>query len=1003
MPNWTKEQLDAINLDNSNIIVSAGAGSGKTAVLTERVLRKVKDGINVNELLVLTFTNAAAAEMKERIRGKLKENNLIDQLSKLDSAYITTFDAYSLSLVKKYHYLLNINKNISICEKSIMDIKKKEIIENIFEEFYDNNKFQKLINDFCSKDDKNIKDEILVINDKLDMLYNKKEYLKNYITKYYSDEFIESKIEEYLELIRKKISLINEYYIELEEYVDNDYYEKITNLLSELLNAKEYKDIIIPKLPNMPKDSEEEAKKIKNKISSLLKEITSLTQYNDVTEIKNEIFKTKEYVEIIIDIINEFDIRINKYKNDNDLYEFIDIAKMAIKLVEENELIRKELNYNEILIDEYQDTNDLQELFISYIENNNVYMVGDIKQSIYRFRNANPKLFKEKYDNYSKNNGGIKIDLNKNFRSREEVLENINLIFNQLMDDLIGGANYKKEHQMIYGNLGYSLKDNLDYNIQILNYEVSEEYKKNEIEIFTIANDIKNKMGNYKIFNKGNLRQIKYSDIAILMDRTVDFNLYKKIFEYLGIPLTLYKEEKVNDSIELSLIKNILTFMITDDETKKKYSFVSILRSYLFSLEDNKIFEYIVNNDYSFLDDYKFDCYTPYEITEFIIEKYDFYNKIITVGDIESRMAVLEYLTNLSLNLTNIGYDINDYLEYLEKVIEENIEIRYSVNNKDNDSVKIMTIHKSKGLEFPICYYSGLTSSFNMGELKEMICFDKNIGLITPINDNGIKNTIYKELLKNNYYKEEIAEKIRLFYVALTRAKEKMIVLLPKKELEETTLDNNVKMGYRSLSDMLYSIFSSLSQFIKNIELKNIDITKKYNVIKVTNYKDKIEKIDKKINKIEIQFETKEKVNKHFSKINYDIYSKNDYKNIEYGKYIHSLFENIDFDNPDFTNINNFEKDKILLFLKNPIFNNVINIYKEYEFIENDNHGIIDLLLECENEYKIIDYKLKNVTDDAYINQLKGYKEYIEKITEKPVSTYLYSILDNLLIEINVK
>ena len=148
MPNWTKEQLDAINLENSNIIVSAGAGSGKTAVLTERVLRKVKDGINVNELLVLTYTNAEAAEMKERIRVKLKENNFTDQLNKLDSAYITTFDAYSLSLVKKYHYLLNINKSISICEKSIMDIKKKEIMDDVFELFYGNEKFQKLINDF---------------------------------------------------------------------------------------------------------------------------------------------------------------------------------------------------------------------------------------------------------------------------------------------------------------------------------------------------------------------------------------------------------------------------------------------------------------------------------------------------------------------------------------------------------------------------------------------------------------------------------------------------------------------------------------------------------------------------------------------------------------------------------------------------------------------------------------------------------------------------------------
>jgi len=880
-----------------------------------------------------------------------------------------------------------------------MDIKKKEIMDDIFETFYDNDKFKKLISDFCSKDDKNIRSEILIINNKLDMIYDKEKYLENYISNYYSDEFINKKIEEYVELIRNKIGLINKSYIELEEYVDSEYYEKVTNLLSELLISKNYEDIIIPKLPNLPRNCEEEAKKIKAKISSLLKEISELKQYSNLEEIKEEILNTKEYVEIIIEIIKEFDKKINKYKNDNDLYEFIDIAKMAIKLVEENESIRNELKYNEILIDEYQDTNDLQELFISYIENNNVYMVGDIKQSIYRFRNANPKLFKDKYDNYSTSNGGLKIDLNKNFRSREEVLNNINLIFNQVMDDSFGGANYIKEHQMVHGNLDYSLKDNIDYNIQILNYENDIKYKKNEIEIFSVASDIKNKISNYKIFDKGILRKIKYSDIAILMDRTTDFNLYKKIFEYLGIPITLYMEEKVNDSIELNLIKNILTFMKTDDEVKKKYSFVSILRSYLFNLDDNIIFEYLANNDYSYLDEYLIDGNTPYDITELIIEKYDFYNKMITVGNIESRMAVLDYLLDLGLNLTNMGYSINEYLNYLETVIEENVEIRYSVSSKENDSVKIMTIHKSKGLEFPICYYTGLTSSFNMSELKEMICYDKNIGIIVPTNNNGIKNTIYKILLKNSYYKEEISEKIRLFYVALTRAKEQMVILLPKKEIEENSID---KMSYKSLGDIIYSILNSLGVYIKNVEIKDIEITKKYNMVKETNYQDKIEYVSDKIIKTNFDVEEKEIEKNRYSKVNNDIYSVKDYKNIEYGKYIHGLFEKIDFLNPDFTNMNSFEQEKISLFLKNPIFNNVINIYKEYEFIYNNRHGIIDLLLEYENEYKIVDYKLKNITDEAYIEQLKGYKEYIETITNKKVEVYLYSILDSLLTKINV-
>lgn len=1005
MPNWTKEQMAAITLDGSNIIVSAGAGSGKTAVLSERVLRKVKDGVDIDKLLVLTFTNAAAAEMKERIRKKLRENDFKNQLTKLDSAYITTFDAYSLSLVKKYHYLLNINKNISICEKSIIDIKKQEIVDSVFEKLYTNDQFKVLIDDFCVKDDLDIRKEVLTINNKLDMIYDKEKYLDEYIDTKFSEKFINGKIEEYVDLIKNKITLINKYYIELEEYVENDYYEKITNELNELLLAKSYKDIICPlKLSNLPRNSEEKAKQIKTNITSLLKEIKELTIYNDEKEIREEILKTKKYVVIIIDIIKEIDKKINLYKKTNDLYEFVDIAKMAIRIVEQNKFVRDELEYNEILIDEYQDTNDLQDLFVSYIENNNVYMVGDIKQSIYRFRNANPNLFKSKYKNYSSNNGGIKIDLNKNFRSREEVLNNINLIFNQIMDDTIGGADYKKEHQMIYGNMDYSNigKKEENSNMEVLSYDKLDNYKINELEIFIIANDIKNKMNDYKVFDK-KLRKIKYSDIAILMDRSTDFSLYKKIFEYLGIPLTVYKKEKINDSDELKLIKNIITFLITADENLKNYAFMSILRSYLFEEKDEKIFECLVNKDYSLLKDYLIDykLKTPYELTSYIIDKFEFYQKMIKVGDIQNRMSVLDHLLKLSLDLTNMGYDIYDYLDYLEKVINEGIEIEYSVPTKDSDSVKIMTIHASKGLEFPVCYYSGLTSKFNVSELKEKISYDKSIGIITPIVENGIKDTIYKELLKNNYYMEEIAEKIRLFYVALTRSKEKMIVVLPNKEIENNELDNSVKLSYRSLGDMLYSIFSTLGTYIRLIDLNNINLSHNYNLIKKTNYRNKISITNQKIVKTTLDIESNFKEEKHFSKENYKVYDIDEYNNIEFGKHIHSVFENIDFLNPDFSNLSDFEKRKVQKFMKNIDFKKVINIYKEYEFIYNKDdisHGIIDLLLEYDDEFKIIDYKLKNIIDDAYIKQLNGYKEYIKEITNKKVSTYLYSIIDDKLV-----
>ena len=193
MPKWTDEQLDAITHDNSNIIVSAGAGSGKTAVLSERVLEKLKKGINVDELLILTFTNAAAHEMKERIRDKIsKDESLKEQLDKIDSAYITTFDSYALSIVKKYNYILNVGKNISIIDSSVIAIKKDEFLDSIFEELYKENnlEFTKLIGDLYIKDDTEFKKSILRINDKLDLRYDKETYLDNYINNMFNDEYI---------------------------------------------------------------------------------------------------------------------------------------------------------------------------------------------------------------------------------------------------------------------------------------------------------------------------------------------------------------------------------------------------------------------------------------------------------------------------------------------------------------------------------------------------------------------------------------------------------------------------------------------------------------------------------------------------------------------------------------------------------------------------------------------------------------------------------------------
>ena len=213
MPTWTKEQSDAINFDHNNIIVSAGAGSGKTAVLTARVIRKLKEGMHINELLILTFTNAAAFEMKERIRKAIKkEPSLIGELQLIDEAYITTFDSYAMAIVKKYHYLLNVKPNITIIEDSIIQTQKELILDTIFEEQYQKEDplFSKLINDFCIKDDSTIKKYILNIASKIALLSNKEEYLNTYLAKYLNQEKIDNDIITFEKLLLNKIQIIED-------------------------------------------------------------------------------------------------------------------------------------------------------------------------------------------------------------------------------------------------------------------------------------------------------------------------------------------------------------------------------------------------------------------------------------------------------------------------------------------------------------------------------------------------------------------------------------------------------------------------------------------------------------------------------------------------------------------------------------------------------------------------------------------------------------------------
>ena len=1029
MPVWTKEQSDAINKDNTNIIVSAGAGSGKTAVLSERVIRKLKNNVNIDELLIMTFTKAAASEMKERIRKKIKKDkDLLEQLKLIDAAYITTFDSFALSVVKKYHYLLNVSNNIGIVDNTIITLKKEEIIDEIFEDLYKEQdaNFISLINDFCIKDDEEIKKQVLTINNKLDMLPNKEQYLEEYINKFYNSNRVEKDIEDYIKLIKQHIQDLKLILIDISNYASSEYMQKLQITLDPLFNSNNYEEIknnINFKLPRLETGSSEELKKEKEKLTKKISVINNLCRYDDANYLKESYFSTKKYLEAICKILLTLHDKLMKYKYENDIYEFSDIANLSIKLVKEYPNVREEIKnkFKEIMIDEYQDTSDLQEEFVSYIANNNVYMVGDIKQSIYRFRNANPYIFKNKYDNYAKNISGYKIDLNKNFRSRLEVLDNINLIFNLIMDDKIGGADYIKDHQMVFGNNTYleAGKTNQNNNLELLEYINTDNFTKDEIECFIIASDIIDKVNNkYLVFDKdeGILRPITYNDFVILLDRSSKFDLFKKIFEYMKVPLNILKDEKINNSQDIYVLNNLLKFIIKikkkEYDKEFKYLYTSIARSFLFKIDDDEIFNTFLNNSFYITKPFiianslteELDILNSADFIRLLLDKYSFYEKLITIGSVEESIIKIENILKISQDLNNLGYTVYDFSDYLNKMIKEDYKMTYTLNNDYGDAVKIMTIHKSKGLEYHICYFANLYNKFNISDLNEKFIYDINYGIISPFIDDGLETTFYKELVKDNYIKEEISEKIRLFYVAVTRAKEKMIMIMPKQEesyyTNKVVIPDSIRNTYRSFLDIIKSIYYKLEPYAKEINLDKINISKDYDLIKTTNYQEKINSTSKKIEMEQIKLSKDKITNQSYSKKTNQIFSKEELNNIELGLKFHEYLENFDFKNPKPIE-DKFINSKILDFINQPILKDIknANIYHEYEFIYEINnieyHGIIDLMLEYKDHIDIIDYKLKQIEDENYFKQLNGYRDFIKTKTNKNISIYLYSIINN--------
>lgn len=994
MPKWTEEQEKAIYESGKDILVSAGAGSGKTAVLTERVICKLMQGIHIDELLILTFTNAAASEMRERIRDKIKKiPSLKEELYRIDTAYITTFDSFALSILKKYHYRENLKKHIQIVSHTFIKRLKKQIIDEVIDEYYqkEDSRFLRLLKTFTCKDDTSIREALFLLNDKLDQEIDKESYIINYVSTFYHPTYLKKIKKDFLQFLERKKEEIFALVEELRYQVDGTYLEKVETVVEEILRTN-----CMNRLPTLPSRSSEEAKKSKDKLKKQL-DAYFLLQEKSVDEEIEGYINTKESVEILLEIVLKVEKKVMQFKKEKDLFEFIDIEKIALKMLDKYADIRTDLKskFKEIMIDEYQDTNDLQECFISYIKRDNCYMVGDIKQSIYRFRNANPILFKEKYNQFTKKENGIKIDMNKNFRSRKEVIQDINQLFSKWMDDRFGGADYVTSHQMIFGNMDYEWnhpKD--DYHMSIYTYS-NEEKEREKIEATLIAQDIAKKIEEkYPIYDRAleRTRPVDYHDFAILLDRITSAGIYKKVFETYQIPLSILKDTSILDNYLLQILTNIIHFIFKVQKREDyRFYFVSLARSFLYAYTDEEIFEIITEKKIKETDIYrtiltlkeKFMYLTPSLFIEEIISAFAIEENLYKIGNMEEHLKLIDTVISLCKELEQTCYTTEELESFFTDLFEQGLDLKI-VSPKGGRGVSLMTIHKSKGLEFPICYFAGLTKRFNISDLNDFILYDKEYGILCPYYEEGIRETIVKNLVKEKYLQEEISEKIRLFYVALTRAKEKMIFVCPS-FLEEVPPK---RTEIRSFYDLLKTIAKELEPFI---EEKKVIEREEENRDKQQEEKGEPLLVHEHFFKEEMQ----EK--QIFSKRSAQLLSKEEKKNMAFGVKIHQLLEETFSLHEKREEVHPY----VEAFLNQELLQSSeeATIFQEYEFLYEEEgkkyHGIIDFMLVYDTHIVLIDYKLKNIENKAYSKQLKGYQTYIEKKTKKPTTVYLYSILEN--------
>jgi len=1027
----TPDQLKAIAHNEGNCLVSAGAGAGKTKVLTQRISRLVAEKeAKLGELLVLTFTNKAAFEIKDRVRTAIATHPLPEvraQSPEVEGASITTFDSFALDLVTRYHYRLGIDKEISLVPQSLIDTQKKLTIERILEEraaLANQGKDQRLkefVGRYCVKSTDSVIKLIIAIDKEADLKKDKKAFLKNYVEENFSDAFFENGIktcyQKAIAIIEKACDLIHS------EYENTEYADLDGQLLQGLLSCKTHDDLYSAEIKfvaakkNALTDQDKSAR-------AKVKEMVALAKSYLVApkaESHRKHMELKDDADLLFGIVRELNNRLDEWKKANASYSFADIASLARDLVQDDQVAAElRAKYKFAMIDEYQDTSDLQDQLIERINDKCLFMVGDIKQSIYRFRNANPKNFKAKMDAYSLGQGGTLITMAENFRSRKQIIDAVNAIFGKIMSEELGGVDYSKNQALAYGNKGYEeTKDMEPYGYRVYRYTRGGKGQA-EDEAEAIARDIASKIvSGYKVHDwskpKGDpepYRPCDYGDFAILIRKKDDFPIYERKFRDYGIPISIANPKKKDEKTIKIVLKTLLRLALEvkaglTDSISLRHLYVSLKRSFAQAEKDEAIYasltsgEYLKDPIFQQIRDVLEKSESIGNLARNLVKSFDLARKLPLIGDVKENFEVIESWISYLESLSKFTWDLQDVIQYYDDLDKTGVEEEDDQAPSESEAVRLMSIHASKGLEFPIVYLPQLNKPISRDKVN--FTFSRNWGILLP-NQNeaySVAEGPFHILAQSEEYDESLSEMMRLFYVALTRAKENLVFLLPKpekqpslpafpKSFEHFLLFADAEKGHEFDADTLPEVDKkSLEETALKRKEEEAGREDSENEAKIK--EGLLHFLEQDLRRISSL--PKEVDAKRASK---EVEGPIDQGKLRYGEKLHRLMELTDVCKKDVSWIEDQKlREKIEKVLSLPCFKDSAKArqFHEYSFLGPEGQeGIIDLFLLYEDHVDLIDFKASDIEDLAYASQLRFYAEFLEKSFKRPVSAYLVSI-----------